>query len=88
MPGYFWGGGYVRPFGGGGRLTIAMIFRASNVHQRLNGAESQQTPFSKLLLELLDTQVFSGSVKRGSVRWRFLGKWQTCWEVIWMLNQK
>ena len=25
------------------------------------------------LLELLDTQVFSGSVDRGSVRWRFLG---------------
>ena len=25
--------------------------------------ESQQTPFSKLLLELLDTQVFSGSVQ-------------------------
>ena len=24
-------------------------------------------------LEILDTQVFSGSVKRGSDRWRFLG---------------
>ena len=31
----------------------------------------QRTPFSKLL-ELLYTQVFSGSVKRGSDRWGFL----------------
>ncbi len=29
-------------------------------HQKLNGTESQQTP---KLLELLDTQVFSGSVQ-------------------------
>ena len=36
----------------------------------------QRTPFSKSrssMLELLDTKVSSGSVKRGSDRWRFLG---------------
>ena len=33
----------------------------------------QRTPFSKVPIELLDTEVFSGSVTRGSDRWRFLG---------------
>jgi len=33
----------------------------------------QRTPFSKVPIELLDTEVFSGSVSRGSDRWRFLG---------------
>ena len=43
------------------------------VHQKLNGTESQRTPFSKLLdSSYYDTQVFSGSVDRGSC-WRFLG---------------
>ena len=32
----------------------------------------QRTP-KKVAIKLLDTQVFSGSVKRGSDRWRFLG---------------
>ena len=45
------------------------------VHQKLNGTESQRTPFSKLV-ELLDTQVFSGSVQ---YCWRFLG---TTWRII------
>ena len=35
------------------------------IHQKLNGTESQRTPFSKLL-ELLDTQV------SGSVQWVLL----------------
>ena len=41
------------------------------IHQKLNGTESQRTP-KEVTIELLDTQVFSGSVKRGSC-WRFLG---------------
>ena len=42
-----------------------------NPSTKMNGSESQRTP---QLLELLDTHVFfSGSVKRGSDRWRLLG---------------
>ena len=40
------------------RITLDPWF-----HQKLDGTESQRTPFSKLLLlELLDTQVFSGGL--------------------------
>ena len=49
------------------------------IHQKLNGTESQRTP---KLLELLNTQVFSGSVQRGSC-WIFLGDNDVClWQFI------
>ena len=40
-------------------------------------------PVQEVAIELLDTQVFSGSVKRGSDRWRFLGYriLKDCWLV-------
>ena len=43
--------------------------RNPSFHQKSNG--TLPTRFSKILLELLDTQVFLGSVKRGSDRWLF-----------------
>ena len=44
-----------------------------SIHQKLNGTESQRTPWPvSCYIELLDTQVFSGSVKRGSCGSAFL----------------
>ena len=44
------------------------------IHQKLNGTESQRTP-KKVAIELLDSQVFSGSIQERScwTCWRFLG---------------
>ena len=43
------------------------------IHQKLNGTEVPTDPKSvSCETDLLDTQVFSGSVERGSC-WRFLG---------------
>ena len=51
-------------------------------HQKLNGTESRRRPRSGRFFDraMIDTQGFSGSVKRGSDCWRFLahrihGKW-------------
>ena len=45
----------------------------STIHQKLNGTLSQRTPWPvSCYIELLDTQVFSGSVKRGSCGADFL----------------
>ena len=52
--------------------SFSNSWNLTKIHETMNGTESQRTTFSKLLLELLDTKVFSGSVKRGSC-WRFLG---------------
>ena len=58
--------------GGGVDPTYTHFF-----HQKLNGTESQRTPDQvSCETELLDTQVFSGSVKSGSC-WRFL-RWLGC----------
>ena len=53
------------------KVYMGLIIKG--IHQKLNGTESQRTPDQvSCETELLDSQEFSGSVKRGSC-WRFLG---------------
>ena len=52
------------------QLSVGEYTYMDSIKNRM-GTESQRTP--KLRSSYLDTQVCSGSVKRGSDRWRFLG---------------
>ena len=57
----------------GGYLRFPLFQMVSKFPSKIEWDRIPTDPVQEVAIELLDPQVFSGSVKRGSC-WRFLGK--------------